>query len=202
MVTAAPDRLEHLLETLATAHHAALGFQDRMGDAVDVAADLFQDIGGAIDHGVEQVHQHRLAGNVRRTQTRELGAYDREGLRLVVAHGDEAMPRKDESDRRGARYVGVGMAHQRRRHEPRAILHIEPAGDLDLLHFLARRQRDAERALDQLVLCGGRRIKIEPHGAVRELAAASVEIDAFQGSAAGHADGEHLQAFLLANSIA
>src|SRR5260370_11362065 len=70
MVTAAPDRLEHLLETLATAHHAALGFQDRMGDAVDVAADLFQDIGGAIDHGVEQVHQHRLAGNVRRTQTR------------------------------------------------------------------------------------------------------------------------------------
>src|SRR6266849_10426405 len=98
MVAAAPDRLEHLLETLAAAHHATLGFQDRMGDAVDVAADLFQYIGGAIDHGVEQVHQHCLAGNVLRTQTRELGAYNREGLGLVVPLGDEAMPRKDESE--------------------------------------------------------------------------------------------------------
>ena len=97
-----------------------------------------------------------------------------------------------------------GMAHQRRRHEPRAILHIEPAGDLDLLHFLAGRQRDAEGAFDQFVLCGGRRIKIEPHGAVGELAAGLeiLEIEAFEGSAAGHADGEHLRAFLLANSIA
>jgi hypothetical protein len=50
-------------------------------------------------------------------------------------------------------------------------------------------------------------MEIEPHGAVRELAAGleileMLEIDAFEGSAAGHADGEHLQAFLLANSIA
>src|SRR5215467_1251864 len=107
MVAAAPDRLEHLLETLAAAHQAAFGFENRMGDSVDVAADLFQDVSGAIDHGVEQVHQYRLAGNVRRTQTREPGAYNREGLGLVVPHGDEAMPRKDESDRRGARNVGV-----------------------------------------------------------------------------------------------
>src|SRR6266478_4821749 len=94
MVAAAPDRLEHLLETLAAAHLAALGFQDRMGDGVDVAANPFQDVGGAVDHGVEQVHQHRLAGNVRRTQTRKLGAYNGEGLGLVVSHGDEACPER------------------------------------------------------------------------------------------------------------
>ena len=35
----------------------------------------------------------------------------------------------------------VRLAHQRRGHVARAILDIEAAGDLDLLHFLTRRHR-------------------------------------------------------------
>ena len=50
----------------------------------------------------------------------------------------------------------IGVAHQGRGHVARAVLHIEPAGDLDLLHFLPGRHGDAEGALDQLVfLVGG-----------------------------------------------
>ena len=52
----------------------------------------------------------------------------------------------DEGDRRGFRRLGVGIAHQRRGHVARVIFHVEPAGNFDLLHFFARRHRDAERA--------------------------------------------------------
>ena len=44
--------------------------------------------------------------------------------------------------------IGVGLAHQGRGHVARAVLDVEPARDLDLLHFLARRHRDAEVALE------------------------------------------------------
>ena len=93
-----------------------------------------------------------LAGDRRRAGARELVRDQRERLRLVVAHRDQLVAGQDEGDRRGFRRGGVGLAHQRRRHVARAVLQIEPARDLDLLHLLARRHRDAERAFEQLVL--------------------------------------------------
>ena len=76
------------------------------------------------------------------------------------------MAGKDEGDRRGLRRLGVRLAHQRRGHVARAVFDIEPAGDLDFLHLLARRHRDAEQLLDQLVFLHGRRDQVDPHGLV------------------------------------
>ena len=39
---------------------------------VDIGAGAFENIGGAVDHGVEQVHQIGFAGDRRRALAREL----------------------------------------------------------------------------------------------------------------------------------
>ena len=127
-------------------------------------------IGGAVDHGIEQIHQHGFAGDCGRAASRELVVDHRERARLVVAHGDQPVAGENEGDRRGLRRRRVGLAHQRRGHVARAILDVEPAGDLDLLHFLARRHGDAEPALDQLVFAGRRVDEIEPDRVLRHLA--------------------------------
>src|SRR5262249_53052726 len=87
-------------------------------------------------------------------------------------HGDGPVAGEDERPRRGQRRVGFRLAHQGRGHVARAVLHIETARDLDLLHLLARRDRDADRAFDQLVLPLVRRDEIEPHRALGNLAGA------------------------------
>ncbi len=65
------------------------------------------------------------------------------------------------------------LAHQGRGHVAGAVLDVETAGDLDLLHFLARRNRDAERALDLLVFRRRRRDEVDPHRALGKLVGAS-----------------------------
>ena len=135
---------------------------------VDVAAGALQNIGVAVDHRVEQFHQHHLAGDAGRAGARQLVLHQRERLRLVVAHRHQAMAGEDEGHRRGPRIVGVGCAHQRRRHVARAVLDIEPAGDLDLLHVLPGRHRDPGQPLHRLVLRRGRLDQVDPDRTLRQ----------------------------------
>src|SRR5713101_5892702 len=79
-----------------------------------------------------------------------------------------AMPGEHEGYRRGARILGVGGAHQRGRHIARAVLDIEPAGNLDLLHVLAGRHRDPGQPFHRLVLRRGRFHKVDPDRALRQ----------------------------------
>ena len=90
------------------------------------------------------------------------------GFGVVVAHRHQAMAGEDEGDRRGARHVGVGLAHQRRRHVARAVLDIEAAGNLDLLHVLPGRHRDPGQPLHRLVLLGGRLDEVDPDRVLRQ----------------------------------
>ena len=89
------------------------------------------------------------------TGARQLVFHQQERPRLVIAHGHQAMAGEDEGHRRGARIIGVGRAHQRRRHVARAVLDIEPAGNLDFLHVLPGRHRDPGQPLHRLVLGPG-----------------------------------------------
>ena len=158
-----------------------------MGGRIDLDADPFQDVGRTIDHGVEEIHHDGLARDGGRALTRELRSDDGERLRLVVAHRGQAMTGQDERHRRRPRHVRIGVAHQRRGHVARAVLHIETAGDLDLLHFLPGRHRDAQRPLDQLVFLEGGTEEVEPDSPVRHLAVA-LDGDAFKRRAARHID--------------
>src|SRR5262245_39117617 len=79
------------------------------------------------------------------------------------------MPRQNEGHRRCLGRVGVGLTHQGRGHVACTVLYIETAGDLDLLHLLARRHRYADDAFDQLILELRGLDQIEPDCAVRNL---------------------------------
>ena len=112
-----------------------------------------------------------LAVDVGRAVARQLVADDHERARLVVAHGGQTMAGENERHRGGLRRRGLGVAHQRRGHEARVMLDVEPARDLDLLHLLAGRDGDAEQPLDQLVLAGRGIDQIEPDRVVGHLLA-------------------------------
>src|SRR5262245_21156554 len=79
------------------------------------------------------------------------------------------MSGQNERHRRRLGRICVGLTHQRRGHVACAVLYIDAAGDLDLLHLLARRHRYANDAFGQLILELGGLIQIEPHRAVRNL---------------------------------
>src|SRR5579871_332253 len=100
------------------------------------------------------------------------------------------MARQNERDGRGAWHIGIRLTHQRCRHVAGAILHVEPAGDFDLLHLFPRGYCDAKCTLDQFILRLSRAVQIEPHGAVRYFAVGA-EVDAFEGGAARHINREH-----------
>jgi len=108
---------------------SALGLEDVVGHRVDVDADALQDVGAAIDHGVEQFHQHHSpvtpAGHARAS----LFSTSANGFGVSLAHRDQPVAGEDEGHRRGAGHVGVGLAHQGRRHVAAAVLDIEAAGD-------------------------------------------------------------------------
>ncbi|MGY4421634.1 hypothetical protein ACVWY2_004083 [Bradyrhizobium sp. JR6.1] len=90
------------------------------------------------------------------------------GFRQVVAHRDQPMAGQDEGDRRGARHIGVGLAHQRCGHVAGAVLDIEPAGDLDLLHVFPGRNRDPREPLDGTILLDGRVHQVDPDRRLRQ----------------------------------
>ena len=74
-------------------------------------ADALQNVGAAVDHRVEQFHQHHFAGDAGRAGARQLVLHQRERLRLVIAHRHQAVAGEDEGHRRGARHVCVSDWH-------------------------------------------------------------------------------------------
>ncbi len=78
------------------------------------------------------------------------------------------MAGENEGHGRGAGHVGVGVAHQRRGHVARAVLDIEPAGNLDFLHILPGRDRDPGQPLDRVVLRRRRLYQIDPDRGFRQ----------------------------------
>src|SRR5262249_39887776 len=88
-IALAPDGLQDLLMASCL---IAFGFEYRMRYLVDLCADPLEDVGRAVNHGVEQLHQHRFTTCPRPTHPAKLAADDRERARLVVAHCDEPVP--------------------------------------------------------------------------------------------------------------
>jgi hypothetical protein len=127
-----------------------------------------QNIGVAVDHRVEQFHQHHFTGDAGRAGARQLVLHQHERLWIVVTHRHQAMAGEDEGHRRGARGFGVGRAHQRRRHVAGAVLDIEPAGNLDLLHILPGRYRDPGQPLHGMVFRRRRLDQIDPDRTFRQ----------------------------------
>ncbi len=165
-VALAADRAQDPRILLGMAVTLALGLENVMRHLVDVAADPLQNIRAAINHRVEEFHQHHLAGDGGRARPRQLALDQGERLRLVVAHRHQAVPGQDEGHGRGRRHLGVGMAHQRRRHVAGAVLDIEPAGNLDFLHVLAGGDGDPGQPFDRLVLRRAGIEEVDPDRAI------------------------------------
>ncbi len=168
-IALAADGLEDVVVAPGAVGPPVCRLKDVVGDVVDLGADPLQDVRGPVDHRIEQVHHHGLAVHGRRAGAGELVAHHHERSGVVVTDGDEAMAGEDERDGSGLRSLRVGLTHQRRGHVAGAVLHVEAAGDLDLLHLLARRDRDADAAFDGLILPGGRIDQVEPDGGLRHV---------------------------------
>ena len=166
-IALATDRDQDLGISLGLTVALALGLEDVVADLVDLGAAALQNVGAAVDHRVQQLHQHHLAGDRRGTGTGELGLDQAEGLRQVVAHRHQAVVAQDEGHWRGPGHVGIGVAHQRRGHVARAVLHIEPARNLDLLHVFAGRDGDTREPLHGLILGRARIDEVDPDRVLR-----------------------------------
>jgi hypothetical protein len=158
----------------------ALGLENVVADIVHVAAGALQDVGVAVDHGIQKLHQHHFARDAGGAGAGQLVLHQHERFRLVIAHGDQAVAGEDKGHRGGARIFGVGRAHQRRRHVTRGILDIETARNLDFLHVLPGRHRDPGQPLHRLVLGRGRFYEIDPDRALRQRGQI-VDANLFQG---------------------
>ena len=149
-------------------------------DRIDLGADLLQGIGDAVDERFHQAQHHLFAGSARhRIGTLDAQGEHHERPRFRIAHGHQGRALENEGDRRQLRFVGVDPRHRGHRHEFRAVLVIEPGGDLDLLHFFARRDRHTNRRLYIAILFRGRIEEVEPgHSAFRKrLLLSGIHID-------------------------
>jgi hypothetical protein len=76
-----------------------------------------------------------------------------------------------DCERREIRGADLDAGQHAGRHEDRAVLGVEAARILDLLTFLAGRDRGAEEALRGLVLLGRRLVEVDPDGIGRRIVA-------------------------------
>src|SRR6516162_10755406 len=134
-----------------------------MGDLVDLRSNALEDVRGTVDDGVEQIHQHAFAVDLGRARSSQLVFDDRKWSRVVIAHGYKTMTRENKSYRSSLRSRGVRLTHERGRHVSRAILYVESARDLDLLHLFAGRNGDADQLFNRPVLLHARCDHIDPH---------------------------------------
>jgi hypothetical protein len=94
-----------------------------------------------------------------------------------------------EGHRRGGGQVAVGVDQHRGGHERAAVLLIEARGGLDLGHFLAGGQQQADRLLDGHFLGAGGIDQLDPHGVLGQTPVAS----AVAGLEAGGAVAQNSQ---------
>ena len=113
-----------------------------------MTADAFEMIGGPVHHRFQQADIDAPAGHRRGLRLHRPLDIDREGLRVVIADGDEEIVLDDEGDGRGFGLVVLAAADQVGGHEGGTILLVEAARGLDLGQFLASRNVDAKGRLD------------------------------------------------------
>src|SRR5215475_6192977 len=115
-----------------------------MGDLIDLCANALEDVGGAVDDCVQQIHQHAFAVDLGGARSPKLVFDDRKWPWIVIAHSYKTMTRENKRYCGGLRGRSVRLTHERGCHVSRAILYVESARDLDLLHLFAGRNGYAD----------------------------------------------------------
>ncbi len=142
--------------------------EDPAREPVDPLALELEHVGGAVDDGLDQPGQDRLAGQHHPGRPRRPVHEHPERLRIVVAHRGELVVAQDEGDAGEHRVVGIDPAQQSPGHVAGAVLDIEEFRGLDVLHLLPGRDRDAEERLDLVVLLAGRLDQVDPERVRRD----------------------------------
>src|SRR6476469_5875624 len=161
-----------------------------MGDLVDLRSNALEDVCGTVDDGVEQIHQNAFAADLGGARTSKLVFDDGEWSWIVIAHGYKTMTRDNKRDRSGLRSGRIRLAHERGRHVSRAVLHIESARDLDLLHLFAGRNGDAHQLLNRPVFLHTRCDHIDPHRIFRNCCPI-LDVDTLERRPLWHVDRKH-----------
>ena len=164
MSPALPMRLQDRIETPVARLLAAAQVEHRLREALDLVLDALDEVGHAVDDGVEQAGHDGGAGGARRIALLDALQVERKRLGLGVADGDQAVAGEDEGDGRRLRDRRLDVVDDRRRHEVGAALLIEAVGGLDLAHLGARRDVDGQRVLGELVFLDGRLQQVDPYG--------------------------------------
>ena len=84
-----------------------------MRDLVNLGADALKNVGGAVNHRIQEFDQNAFSGDARRTGTSELGRHPPKRAWFVVANGDELRVCKNKGDDRGFRLIRLGIVDQR-----------------------------------------------------------------------------------------
>ncbi len=138
--------------------------------SIDTGSDPLESIRHPVEQRFDQAHHDLLAvGDRHRIGLLRAGNEIGESLRFRVANRDERIALEHERNGRVDRLVALEQRRSRQRHELRAVLLIEPCGDFDFLHLLARRQRDCEKLFDVAVVLRRRIIEVDPDGRLSEL---------------------------------
>ena len=156
------DLLDHDLIDAAALDILATPGEDAARGDVDLVADAAQHLGGAVDDRLDQPVQHRFRLLAAASRLGRAVEEDVEGARLVIAYRHQRLVGEDEGHIRQQRDDGVGLADDPRGHVARAVLGIDDLGRLEIVHLLARRDRDAQMLLDPLVLLGRRIEQVDP----------------------------------------
>jgi hypothetical protein len=160
-IVPAAEAPQNVLEVAAGARSAGLP-EHVVRDLVDFEPDALEHVRHPIDQGVEQPGQHRVAAPIRPGRALAAGSEQRERLRLGVAHRDQAVARQNEGDRGRLRMLRLGLGDDGVGHVQSAVLLVQAARELDLLHLLPGRDPDVEQALDPALFVVGRRYQVEP----------------------------------------
>ncbi len=155
---------------------------------VDLVLDALDEVGHTVNDGLHEPHHDGGSGGAEGIALVDPLHVEREGLGLGVAHGHQAVAGEDEGDRRRLRDRLVDVVGDRCGHEISAALRIEAVRGLDLPHFGARRDIDAECFLDEAVLLLRGLQKVEPHAVPRDGSRGVVHLQAL---AVGFIDRQH-----------
>ncbi len=151
---------------------------------------MLQQIGGAIDDGLQQAQEDVQAAAPNLGLALGLGREGRERARLDIADGHQPVAGEDEGDGAWHRPGLIQAAEQGGRHEGRAIVLVEAAGGLDLGHLLAGGKIDADRRFHGPLFLAGGLDQFDPDSVVRQ-PPAGLDLDGLQHGRVAPQDHEH-----------
>ena len=146
------ELLQYRLErALARSPQVGAG-EDALGNRVDLAAGVFEDIGEPVDDGFQQGEQD--PGRTVQIQVDLRGPLRKrcECTRFGGTHGNQQPVGDHETDRRHLGILLLAARRQRDGQEIGAAFFVQTAGDLDLLHLVAGGNVDVQQLLEALDL--------------------------------------------------